>query len=208
MARSTTSMANIALSYIGDNRISNLDEDTSEAAVTCRLHFDETVEQVLSDPLVDFNCARARVSIAQSVPAPAGGWLYQYELPPDYLRLRKYTDDETDLVNYFYLTPADTASYPFTIEGNFLLSNKDDCYILYQKKITDVSLFPPLLAKAMCVLLASAIATRLGAGKARADELLVAYVNEALPKARAENQITAYVEDEHGVRAWGDAGRW
>jgi len=202
-------MANIALSLIGDKqRINNLDDDTTETANICRLMFDETVDQVLSDPYVDFICARDRAQLSQDANTPAFGWLYQYELPADYIRLRKHTDDETDIVNYLYLSPADTASYPYTIEGRKLLSNKDDCYILYIKQVDDVTLFGPLLEWAICVLLASKLATRLGAGKAKANELYVLYLNDALPKARGENQRSLYVEDEEGVQIWGESGRY
>lgn len=216
MARSKTSMCNIALGMIGDKTtITNIDTHTSKAAIICRLYFEEVRDQVIADPRVDFKCARTRAQLAQLDDNPDFNWSYQYGLPADYLRLRRHVEDEADINGYLYLTPGDTSSLPYTEETvkvddkdvQVLLTNFDECRILYIKQVENVALFKPHLAQAICTLLAARIALPLGAAD-KAKDLLLQYEQLDLPMARKENQAGVYVQDEEGILVWGDSGRY
>jgi len=197
MARSKTSLINIALNLIGDkSRIANDTDASSEPARVAQLFYDEVLDQVLAEPLVEWVCARTRAQLTLLATTPAFGWSYQYTVPADCLR-----------VIAAVASSGDTRGIPWRRESNKLLLDDNECYILYIKRITDVTQFSPHLAEAFCTKLASVLATRLAGNKVKAQELLGIYINDVLPKAIESNQAEVYVEDEEGHTNFEDAGR-
>ncbi len=196
MARSTTSMCNLALNLIGDKqRITELDDDQSVTANVCRLVFPEIRDQVLAEPSVEWVCARTRKQLTLLSSTPSFGWSYQYTVPAGCLR-----------VVAVVASSGDTRGIPWRRESNRLLLNNNECYILYIQQIADVTQYSPALAKAIYVKMAAELATRVAGNKVKARDLLQVYLEEALPEAVAANQAEVYVEDEHGHTTWVDAG--
>lgn len=84
---SPVSIANMALQEIGARgTISSLDED-SPNAIKVNIAWNFTFPAVLSER--DWKFAKTRVQLAQNANSPAGGYLYAYALPSDFLRLCK-----------------------------------------------------------------------------------------------------------------------
>lgn len=89
-----------------------------------------------------WNSAITRASLAQSSDAPEWGYDYKYALPTDPLCLRVLEMEYED-------------TYPWKIEGRYLITDNSECNIKYIAQITDPN--------DMEVLLRDTIATRLAA---------------------------------------------
>lgn len=205
MAASSTQICNLALSQFGQARINDID-GTDSNSNECKLHYSQSLEELLSEPGVDWTFARTRAELSAEA-TPSFGWSYSYALPAKFLRLRKHTDQEYYLDGMLYLMQGDRPSYPYTIEGESLLSNKDECYVLYIQSITDPAKFPPMFVRALYMKLASVLAGRMAQNTKRGNELLEIYQTETLPTAIAANGSSDYVEDERGYNSVADAGR-
>lgn len=196
MARSVTSLCNMAFNLIGEtDLIIDITTDKSVNADVCNLLYPEIRNQVLSDPQVEWVCARTRKKLS-STTAPDFGWSYAYTLPAGCLRVIAQIASD-----------GDTRGIPWRRESNKLLTNQDECYILYIQQIRDVTQFSPYLAKAIYTMLASELATRISGNKVKANDLLIVYREEVLPNAVAANQAEQYIEDEEGHTKIADAGR-
>lgn len=205
MATSSTEICNLALSLIGDSRIDSIN-GTDDRSQVCKLWYTKKRRELLSTPETDWIFARARAELTAG-DTPDFGWSYSYAKPADYLRLRRHTGDEIYYTNASILyTTGDAASYPFTIEGDYILTNKDECYILYIKDITDVSKFPPLFEAALYTGIAAVLATRLAVNPKQQAELLRLYLQVALPDAIAANGSENY--EEEGYARIAEAGRF
>jgi hypothetical protein len=82
---SQTGIANVALQRIGARgTISSINENSPNAikVLTC---WDTVFQEVLSER--DWKFAKTYVQLQQNASAPAGGYLYAYALPADFLRL-------------------------------------------------------------------------------------------------------------------------
>lgn len=144
---SETDLCNMALGRIGASRISDFD-DTSESSpqmVHCRLHYEQTRDALLRSHWWRF--ARGRKQLSQNATDPDFEWDYAYDLPNDFLRLwiKPFEDNNAGLHN---------TRYSFSMEGKQLLSNEDELYLRYIKKVTDVTEFDPLFVEVLALKLA------------------------------------------------------
>ena len=203
MATSETEISNLALALIGDMRISDVDgsDDKSQA---CKLWYGVKRRELLSHPDVDWTFARVRGQLTAEA-TPAFGWDYSYALPADYLRLRRHTDNESYSASTLYYQ-GDVPSYPYTIEGRSLLTNKDDCFILYVQDVTNPTEFPPLFEAALYTSMATVLATRLANNPKQQLTLLEIYRNVTLPDAMAADGGENY--EEEGYSRVAQAGRF
>ena len=81
---SVVSICNQALTHLGEERISDLSEDTPQAQV-CQANYDEARDGLLAEHPWNFAIRRANVAALTDVPAWGGGAYYQ--LPTDSLRV-------------------------------------------------------------------------------------------------------------------------
>lgn len=82
---SSTQIANLALGEIGQTRINDINDTTSDAAKDAKLFLIPVIKSILrAHP---WNCAKDRAELAQNVPAPAFGWTYSYTLPTKSVKL-------------------------------------------------------------------------------------------------------------------------
>ena len=139
---SVVGICNIALSNIGDEKISSL-TDNNDRARACDLRYEDTRDSVLrAHP---WNCATTRVELAVSTDAPVWGFTYKYALPSDCLRV-------LDVYDY---------TVPFSIEGRFLLTDNSTGKLKYIARITDPNVYDILLQQAIGIRLAAEIAEAL-----------------------------------------------
>lgn len=134
---SAVDICNLALSKIGsENRISQIGEAGREGE-QCELFYEHTRDHLLqSHP---WNFAIGRKALSQDANSPAFEFDNQFLLPGDYLRSWKLYNDNN----------------PFKVEGDRLLTNSSSVNLIYIKKITNTTLFPPLFVEALATRLAA-----------------------------------------------------
>ena len=139
---SVVGICNIALSNIGDEKISSL-TDNNDRARACNLRYEDTRDAVLrSHP---WKSATSRVELAASTDTPVWGFTYKYALPSDCLRV-------LDVYDY---------TVPFSIEGRFLLTDNSTAKLKYIARFTDPNVYDILLQLAIGIRLAAEIAEAL-----------------------------------------------
>ena len=127
------SISNLALSYLGHNTITSMDQGT-EAARKCKLMLQPAIDATLRS--YNWNCATERTALALAGAMPSFGFSFKYVLPNDCLRVIRMEEIQ----------------YIFKVEGRYLLTDESPANILYIKRI---------LLGEMDTLLTQAIAARL-----------------------------------------------
>lgn len=90
MAVSSLVISNLALSHVGEPKISSFNED-SKAAIQCSLHYEHARDFVLRTGRFNF-MKRPLALAALGATIPTNKWTYWYQMPSDNLRLLKVTD--------------------------------------------------------------------------------------------------------------------
>src|SRR6267142_4690232 len=141
---SETTICNLALGKLGEGNIIALDEESPEARV-CRLHYEETRDEVLRSHR--WNFAIKREHLVRNVTPPVFGWNFRYELPTDCLRV-------LDVCGW------DVTKRPghWEVEGRFVVSNDEDADARYIWRVVDCNLFDALFVEALVLKLAGKIA--------------------------------------------------
>lgn len=135
MAASEVEICNSALIKIGQTRITGFADD-SKSARLCSEQYPKLRDELLASH--PWNFALARVALGPLAAAPIqvnDGYLYQFQLPTDCLRVI-----QTDL-------PGITDAWK--IEGRLLLAETDEIKILYLRRVTEVGEFPPTFAEVL-----------------------------------------------------------
>ena len=170
MAISTVSICNRALDLLGADPITSL-EDGSKAANLCQRNFEPSADSVLR--LYPWNAALRRARLPALSDAPAWGYLYQYQLPqgpePAFCLRLLEIDNGSD----------------YRVEGRRILADyAAPLDILYIGRVTDTTVFDPLLAEAVAAKLAVHLAgnlTESGSRIAAARD----YLRDILGQAKA-----------------------
>lgn len=164
-------VCNMALAYLGEQRISSLDEDTKEAELLT-IHFEQTKRELLEARR--WAAGRSRSRLTEST-TPAWGYLRSFLLPEDMLRL-------LDVVEIGDTDPTDLPIpiRKFEVEDNLLLADQQYVGIVYIKDLT-VAEFTPLMIKALASALAAKIA--IGLGESRMTPELNAMADRDLKRA-------------------------
>jgi hypothetical protein len=139
-----TDICNMALSRLGEPRISDIDENTPRA-ISCRAHFDVVRDSLLrSHP---WNFAVSRALLTQSATAPVFGFDFAYALPSDFLRLMTLNGIQADM-----------CVSDFTLESGQLLTYADEAKITYVRRVIDPTAYDPIFLEVLAFRLASAVA--------------------------------------------------
>jgi len=174
---SETSICNMALALLGDERIGALTDNT-EAARACNSVYEHLRNGLLrSHP---WRFARARANLASLSTAPTWGWSYQFTLPSDPYCLRVL-----DVDSY--------KQYEWTVEGRKLLGNFSSANIRYISIITDPMQFDPLFSVALATRISVQICMRLTSDESLRN-MLRADFNQHIRDARAASGQEGEVE--------------
>lgn len=175
MSISRTEIANQALTRIGAQRITDLDDDSVKNARVCRVVFDPTIREI--GRMADWNCLMKRETIGQLSTAPAFGWDHQYQLPADYLRMVKLNGHE------YRGQPGDE----FDVEGGRLLTDAEEANVLYVAYTDDSAKYDSLLVAAIVTLLGAKMAVTIAGDRDLASGLMTEFERLALPKGRSKD---------------------
>jgi hypothetical protein len=181
MAVSEAQICNLALSYIKQTKttIANLDTDTGNTAVQCRIQYDTCRQFVLTDH--DWNFAARRVTLADisSDPMSPVTWNFRYDYPSDCLKVRNIepllkTNDPVP----FVIEQEDDGS------GLSILTDLEDARLIYTTDVTNVTFFSPGFVKSLGWYLASEIAPALS-GSEKIQEAAVTIYRNTIAAAQA-----------------------
>lgn len=169
-----TDIVNVALTLLGESRISSIDDDIKPAR-EAKAIFDICRDALLSG--YNWSFAKARVQLSAMADAPEFGWDYQYQLPPDCVRIisiGEYYVGAADLTDY---RGSDTSA--FTIEGKRILTNLGaPLYLQYVKSVTDTGQFDASFTKTFAAQLAMDLAEALTQSDTKRDRAEVAFKRE------------------------------
>lgn len=165
----STNIANYALAFIGEPRISDINDPNSTVALTCSQWFDQTCDEVLRTHR--WNCATRRATLSRLVQSDSASYPFTYSLPTDFLRLLEVNGEA-----------AESSSEFFEIEGKTLLIKEEAVTIRYIARILPDQ-FDPLLTKAVALALAATIAIPL-TSKLQLQAHCLGLFHSALSRAR------------------------
>lgn len=146
-------IANQALGYLGEQRISTMTEGTNEARAIS-LHFLQCLEELIESRRWSFG--RSRQRLTQEEDKPLFGFKYSFQLPGDCL---KVMDVMALAESGETLNPIPIRN--FEIEGRSLHSDYPYVGLVYVKESISSDL-PPLMIRALVMLLAARVAPSLG----------------------------------------------
>lgn len=140
MARTEVSICNQALSRIGAETISSLDEGNA-AARNCNVFYDDTRDEILDAHPWSFALARKKPTPVDSSDYPE--WDHAFAVPTDAIRV-------VEIVR--------TLDTQFRIEGDRLLCSEPKPILRYVRRVEDPTKFSPLFTQALVARLAAKLA--------------------------------------------------
>ena len=180
-------ICNFALSFLGEARITSLDDDHARAQVMSDFYY-IAKDACLED--ANWTFAMKRFTPAESATAPAFGWSYAYPIPSDILRVTAVLKGwQSNSV-----IPASWDEFPeekksaHVIEGNEILSNDNPIYCYGIRKMPDEGGYSPLFVETFGYKLAYLAASPLSASTTRADRALGLYAAN-LKKAKTRDSM-------------------
>lgn len=134
-ATSEVSIANMALTLLGQQTIISFTDDNNRAHLASA-RYEDVRDAVLRSHY--WNCAMKRATLASNATDPDWGFNSAFDLPVDFLRLMAMDDIGAD----------------YRIEGRQILSDATSMKILYVHKLTDVNTMDELLKQTIAARLA------------------------------------------------------
>ena len=174
------SIANLALSNLGEAPIQNLSDDNARARI-CNSRIDDVIRACLR--MHDWNSAMKRIALT-SIGEPLFGFNKTFQLPSDFIKIIE-------------VWPISR----FRIQGDTLLSNEDTINILYVAEPTDVNTLDVLLGEAIALKLAVEISETL-TGKDGLKERMMQKWVMALQEARSANSKDKTPEHREDSTFW------
>ena len=174
------SIANLALSNLGEAPIQNLSDDNARARI-CNARIDDVIRGTLR--MHDWNTAMKRVALT-GIGEPLFGFNKTFQLPSDFIKIIE-------------VWPVSK----FRIQGDTLLSNEDTLNILYIAEPVDVNTLDVLLGEAISLKLAVEISETL-TGKDGLKERMMQKWIMALQEARSANSKDKTPEHREDSTFW------
>lgn len=156
---SRVSISNLALTILGADRITAL-EDNTENAKRLNAIYDYCLEDVLRAHPWNFAIIRQQLALLSST--PIFGYEYEFQLPSDCLRVIEVNDGTSVITG-------------FKIEGRKLLSDYDSVNIKFIGKIADPNQYTSQFVFVLSSRLAAEIAYAVTNNKATADQMFQLY---------------------------------
>lgn len=158
---SVVAICNQALSWLGENSITSLDDPTN-IAKQCKLNFEPVRDAVLEER--DWSFAKKRYNLPKNATGPAFRYANAFQLPPDVLRVVSVNDVDFD-----------SATRDWSVEGGNIVTNLSSCKVLAIVRVTDDTLYSPMFTRALACALASDICTSITDNAQLADRLFQRY---------------------------------
>jgi hypothetical protein len=166
MIGSEVQLCNNALLLLGAKSITSFTDGTISSN-TCRQFYEPTRNELLAQHF--WNFAIKRVSLAEIVTTPAFEWAAQYELPSDFVRVRR--------LNY-------VNDVPYIIEGTKILTDqRSELQLVYVARVSDTVQFSPLFTSVLTTLMAILIGPTI-TGDGTASVRLAARLRDLLLTAK------------------------
>lgn len=170
MASSEVKIANSALIKVGCELITSLGDDNKRARA-CNEQYEKCRDEVLASHPWNFTIARKE--FAQTVNTPAWGYVHEFAIPSDVLRIL-----EID------------SSCPWGVEVNpvsgtkVLVTDEPTCFVKYIRKTTDTTLWTPYFDETLSTRLAADLAYHLVQSTTLTQVLMDTY-KQMLAQARS-----------------------
>lgn len=178
MALSQVQVVNLALTKLGQDRVTSIDDDI-EAARVMRSLWDFTRDAVLASYPWKFAIVSAELPALADAPT-ASDWSLQYELPETCLRLVQVGGTSA-----FYTRSVEV----FALEGGKILTDEAaPLRVRYVSRVDAVGLWPVLFGRAVAMQLACDAAEKLTNSNAKFDSAMQAFML-AIREARRQNAI-------------------
>jgi hypothetical protein len=170
MGYTVSQICNLALTHIGNDTITDINDTADSNARICKLFYEPTRDLVLREYPWNF-AKRVKLGVAiAGVTVP--GWTYFYAIPSECLFIRAIYNTAT----YGAASP-DKYEKMLNPDTNTLLiaTNTENAYIEYTAAVTDPNLFEPAFVKALAYRLAAEIAEKLTGKGAIVNRLFALY---------------------------------
>ena len=190
-------IANMALALVKEQSITKL-ISTGAAATAVGVAYEvvlrETLEDKASWEFLRFRAQLSRLADSDGYIAPtSGGWLYQYKLPANCLRLLETIDENGDKINY----PSSREVYVNgAITTDVLLSNQEFCFVRFLVNRTNPNDWPAWFTKLFYHRLAMVISGPLTKDDQRYNQLAV-WTMRAYNEALAANSMESTEVNDH-----------
>ncbi len=156
MASTSVDISNLALSYLGGNPITSLEDDSKEANL-CKANYQPTLEAVLETREWSFAIKRFSTATPLS-PAPTYGFANAFQLDADVLRVLEVSDNK----------------YDWQIEGRTVVT--DEASIEYKAIVAvNAVLFSASFVQALASRLAAEIAIAITNSRTMQSQMLELY---------------------------------
>lgn len=193
---SKITICNRALSKLGADRITSLDDD-NKAARAMKSAFDFVRDAEFRAHVWNFTVKRAE--LAASATAPTWGYSYQYAMPSDFLRLLEIRDLYSNSNTQDYRT---NPTPLWQMEGGNLVTDAEaPVFIRYVARVTDTETYDALFSEALACRLAAETAEEITESSTKVGNAWKLYeraVKEAL-RSDAIEQPTEYLMDDAWV---------
>lgn len=173
-------IANMALSWLGEDDISSL-EDANESARQMRINYIPARDATLEAH--EWSFAIKRFIPGQVVPAPEFGVTYAYSIPSDILRVLSCDTTTTDSIPIGSQEQID-----WVMEGGLILTNEAVIYCRGIKRIDQEGKFSPLFVHALAAKLASLTALNL-TGSAEIQANMFGLYNRFISEAKTRDGL-------------------
>lgn len=160
---SVVSICNIALGWIGGNRIVSLNDGTIEA-ILCKDNYESLRDAVLEE--ANWTFASKRAALAPESVAPEFGYEYQFILPGSCLRVISVSDDPD---------PNNESEIEWVKEENKILVDNSVIYVKYIARIEDVSKFSSMFNQTLSSRISADLAKPISGSTSLQDKMWAVY---------------------------------
>ena len=132
-------VCNLALSRIGQNSISSLEDDSSVQAQFCNMVYEQSKSALLAQYNWTFAISSAKLVKVDNTEDDFKEYTYKYALPEGFLRLMCLYDN-----NNHEIVPVPNTKPIFKLEGKYIFSDFSDCKLKFIKDMDAVAEFSPM----------------------------------------------------------------
>lgn len=142
---SVVSICNLALSNLGKDTISALNEAGAEARA-CNQFYEQVRDALLQ--VYPWSFAGKTISLAEVANSEAGKWRHAYRRPNDCLKVR-WTRPDYSTDDPCVQTQQQELGNPYETEGDVIFSNLSPCFLRYTFRLADPTKFSPMFVETL-----------------------------------------------------------